>query len=211
MVSSVDPSEQRDLLCKPGTDRRPVLAGQQAYNSAGPVGACLHRLAPQLTVTDRSIWHGSGTRVVADTCFVSSTRQPSYLVAPWATLLLVTAQYRCCPLALMSVVDVRLPPRCELSARRSLLSPRGGRGCVGPPNTAAVRCGWCPAASPLNERLRVLQVEPVDDALHRCDRFRIQLGRVLTDFEFKRRHQGAQYKSSPDHTCILVILSLPFE
>ena len=37
------------------------MPGRQAYNSAEPVGACLHRLTPQLTVADRSIGHGCST------------------------------------------------------------------------------------------------------------------------------------------------------
>lgn len=45
------------LPCKPGAERKTDFAGQQPYSRAKPVSACLHPLAPQLTVTDCSIWH----------------------------------------------------------------------------------------------------------------------------------------------------------
>lgn len=70
--SGVADEARGGLLCKPGADHRTVLAGHQPYSEAKPVSACLHRLTPQLTVADRSIWHGSGTRIVADTCLASS-------------------------------------------------------------------------------------------------------------------------------------------
>lgn len=67
-----------------------VFAGQQPYNSTQPVRGCLHRLTPQFTVPDGSIWHGSGTR---------GANTQRLTIRPTAA---------------------GLPPRCELPAQRSL-------------------------------------------------------------------------------------------
>ena len=78
-------SNRRHLLCKPGANHKTVWAGQQPHSSTKPVSGCLHRLTPQLTVTDRSIWHGSGTR---------GTTEQGLAIRLTATGLPIDANYR---------------------------------------------------------------------------------------------------------------------